>query len=226
MAVMPPRMVWVDRLRVWLTILVVAHHCALTYSVIPLWFWSQPQTDPSAGALTAFVMVNQVYFMGAFFLLSGLFVPGSSDRKGPGRFARDRLLRLGVPLLVFVIVIRPITVLPAAVAQPRAPGTEDLSLPALLVRGADPGPTWFLEVLLLFSLGYAAVRGIAARMDAGTARAPSPTRPPSDQRPPRWALPAVTAVLALLTFGWQRVVPDGTYWPVVGLPTPSYLPHA
>ncbi len=40
--------------------------------------------------------------MGCLFLISGYFTPGSYDRKGPKRFPKDRLLHLGIPLLVFL----------------------------------------------------------------------------------------------------------------------------
>jgi hypothetical protein len=33
------------------------------------------------------------------------------------------------------------------------------------------------------------------------------------------------AVLITLTYLWRMLVPAGTYWPVVGLPTPAYLPQ-
>jgi glucans biosynthesis protein C len=48
---------------------------------------------------------NQAYFVGC--LLSGVFTPVSLDRKGLRRFIQDRLLRLGVPLLVFTFVFSP-----------------------------------------------------------------------------------------------------------------------
>jgi fucose 4-O-acetylase-like acetyltransferase len=45
--------------------------------------------------------------MGLFFLISGLVTPNSISRKGPRTFARDRLIRLGVPLVVWTLVIWP-----------------------------------------------------------------------------------------------------------------------
>lgn len=40
-------------------------------------------------------------------LISGFFTPGSHERKGGRAFVRDRLIRLGIPLLVFLVVLRP-----------------------------------------------------------------------------------------------------------------------
>ena len=49
-----------------------------------------------------------VFVMALFFLVAGLLAPGSLDRKGPGRFARDRLVRLGIPLAAFTLVLWPL----------------------------------------------------------------------------------------------------------------------
>lgn len=43
--------------------------------------------------------------MGAFFLIAGYFSPGSFDRKGVGTFIKDKLIRLGIQLLVFYFVL-------------------------------------------------------------------------------------------------------------------------
>src|SRR5215467_13007348 len=45
-------------------------------------------------------MFNDTFFMALMFLLSGLFVWPSLERKGSARFLRDRTLRLGVPFAV------------------------------------------------------------------------------------------------------------------------------
>ena len=36
---------------------------------------------------------------------------------------------------------------------------------------------------------------------------------------------ALMAVMAATGAAWRLIVPDGTHWPVVGLPTPSFLPQ-
>ena len=100
-AVQSGRTDFIDRLRVVLTALVIAHHTAISYGGSGSWFYREV-TDggrPSSLLLTLFCAVNQSFFMGMFFLLAGYFTPGSLRRKGPARFLMDRGLRLGVPLL-------------------------------------------------------------------------------------------------------------------------------
>src|SRR5699024_11341191 len=98
----------IHTVRVAVTVLVNAYHCAVTYGNIPVWFYNQAPQDPPAYALDALVVLNQTWFMGLFFLLSGYFVRVSVDRHGPRAFARDRLIRLGLPLLGFVLIVRPL----------------------------------------------------------------------------------------------------------------------
>jgi fucose 4-O-acetylase-like acetyltransferase len=209
-----PRLFWIDNLRVFLTALVLLHHCAITYSHIPAWTYLEPGRDPSATGLDVLVSVNQMWFMGAFFLISGYFVPGAVDRHGIRGFVRGRLMRLAVPLVVFVVILRPLFVLPLWLRSPeRQPGFTGFLADSF--GSIDPGPLWFVMVLLVFSLGYAAVRAL---VDAE----------PGDDVPHRLRL----HVLVLVTFGlgvatylWRILTPDGSWWPVVGLPTPSYLPQ-
>ncbi|MBN9734012.1 MULTISPECIES: acyltransferase family protein [unclassified Pseudonocardia] len=203
------RTAWPDAVRVGLTALVVAHHCAITYSHIPAWTYYEPPTDGSAVLLDAFVAVNQAWFMGAFFLISGWFVPGSVDRHGVRGFVRGRLLRLGVPFLAFVLLLKPVYYLPAW------NGTGNALLWALTTP--DPGPLWFVLLLLVFSLAYALVRGVRGRAGAGT-------DPETGGRVP--GVPAVVAaglVLAAVSWLWWIAVPIGTFWTV--LPSAGYLPQ-
>lgn len=55
--------------------------------------------------LDLFMLLNQAFVMGLFFLLSGYLTPGSTGRKGAGAYAVDRLTRLGIP---FVVLLRPL----------------------------------------------------------------------------------------------------------------------
>lgn len=211
------RLHWVDNLRVGLTILVIVHHCALTYGNIPLWFYNEVAQDPSGGVLDFMVIINQTFFMGVFFFLSGLFVPRSIDRKGPGSFTRDRLIRLGLPLLGFLILLRPLAGLYGWLTMPDRP---NFGLHYLMTW--DAGPTWFLEVLIVFSLVYALIIALRSRSAVGVA--PGENTKPSGGRVFGLLL-GLAAVIGVTMGLWMQLVPSGTYWPIVGLPTPSYLPQ-
>jgi hypothetical protein len=135
----PDRIAYLDNLRVLLTVLVVLHHIAAGYGDIGAWYYHEPVSGPgSLLAFTFLMAINQTFFMGFFFLLAGYFVPGSLARKGTRAFLRDRLVRLGVPLLVYYVLINPLV--------------------CRIVGGAGwepgPGPMWFVELLLVFTIGY------------------------------------------------------------------------
>jgi glucans biosynthesis protein C len=48
--------------------------------------------------------------MGFLFFLAGYFVPRAFEAKGATRFLRDRAIRLGIPTLVFMLIIHPVMV--------------------------------------------------------------------------------------------------------------------
>ncbi len=108
----PSRNAGIDALRASLTLLVVFHHAAITYGAMGSWFYKeiQPSRAPSSLILTLFVAYNQAFFMGLFFLVAGSLTPGAIARHGATGFLRERLLRLGAPLLVFVLTLGPLTV--------------------------------------------------------------------------------------------------------------------
>ena len=151
-ATQPARNAGLDTLRAATALLVVLHHAAITYGAQGGWVYREIKPDgglPSL-VLTFFCTVNQAWFMGLFFLLAGYTTPPSLARKGGLHFFRDRLLRLGLPWLVFVLLIGPLTaaLLPWWQGKPLLP-----VLLALLERQVFiPGPLWFVQVLLAFCL--------------------------------------------------------------------------
>lgn len=224
------RLLYVDNLRIVLTALVVLHHTAVTYGNIPAWYYTEPAKDGSGLLLDVFVMFNQAFFMGFFFMIAGYFTPPSYGRKGTRPFLRDRLKRLGIPLLAFILLIRPLASFSGYTALRAEFAEQGKDLPYWLyyVLSWDAGPMWFVEVLLVFSLVYALVRQRRARHLAGPGGgvATAGLAPERDPRPLRpFALVSFTLGLALATYLWRFVVPSGTYVPFLGLPTPSFLPQ-
>ena len=105
----PSRLFFIDHLRAALVILVVLHHIAIVYGEgVSFWYVDPPKTESLAGfAMVLFVFFNQAWFMGALFLLAGYFTPGSFERKGTGSFLKSRLIRLGIPLIIWIFILNP-----------------------------------------------------------------------------------------------------------------------
>ncbi|KAG8149080.1 acyltransferase family protein [Burkholderia catarinensis] len=140
-----------DALRASLTLLVIFHHCAITYGALGGWYYHEVAAGPSveSALLTLFCAINQAFFMGLFFFLAGYYTPPSIDRKGAARFLADRVLRLGLPLLVYGFLIGPATI---SLAQSGAGYPFADTLGRLWRKGTfENGPMWFAEALLIFS---------------------------------------------------------------------------
>ncbi|MEU9121637.1 acyltransferase family protein [Streptomyces sp. NPDC048506] len=212
-----PRLEYVDNLRIALTALVVLHHVAVTYGNIPAWYYTEPAKDGSGLLLDIAVTFNQAFFMGFFFMIAGYFTPASYDRKGARPFLRDRLKRLGIPLLAFILLIRPLVNF-GGFAEWR----DKMPYWLYYVVSWDAGPMWFVEVLLVFSALFVLGRRFRGRGGAGPDAAAVVCAP----RAPRpGAIALFVLGLALATYLWRFLVPTGTYFPIVGLPSPNFLPQ-
>lgn len=210
------RLFFLDRIKVALTILVVVHHAAVTYGHIPAWYYYEAPTHASAGLLDLLALLNQSFFMGFFFLISAFFVPASYDRKGAGAFLRDRLVRLGIPLVVFYFVIAPITSVAGALAtKPDVFGNAPWWDIYLNTIGA--GPLWFAEALIAFAVGYVIWRKLAKK-----AVTPVVTEPrPFSYR----GLGLAILIISVVTTVWRVFVPAGMYVPILGFPSANFLPQ-
>lgn len=104
------RLFFVDYLRAAAITLVILHHVAVVYAANIPFYYLEPTSDGlSILTLVFFELFNQAWFMGFLFLLSGYFTPLSFDRKGPRLFVKDRLIRLGIPLVFVTFVLSPLT---------------------------------------------------------------------------------------------------------------------
>jgi hypothetical protein len=146
----------IDYLRAFVTLLVLYHHSTLAYTTFAhqdrAHFLSStaPIVDIQRWAFLDYAEnFNDVFFMSLMFFISGLFVWPLLKARGPGSFLRDRLLRLGLPFLVGVVLVMPFAYYPSWLAAGGAPGYFSYLL-SFVKAGWSPGPLWFLWLLLLF----------------------------------------------------------------------------
>lgn len=214
------RLAYVDNLRVFLISLVVLHHLSITYGAPGGWYYDEVQTDqlPQAAfaLLALFVSCNQAFFMGPFFFVSAVFTPASCDRKGPGRFLVDRLVRLGIPLLVYILIFDPLMRYSLATSLYGFEGglLDYLGLQLERFRGFGFGPLWFVEVLLIFSGVYLFVRWLRpATVDTPTSAA---------RAPGNLALLLFGIGLGLVSFGLRVWLPVGWSFEPLNLQLPFF----
>ena len=156
------RMYFIDNLRVFLIMFVVAHHVGQAYGPTggewPIF------NDTRSAILGPFFPVNAAFFMGLFFLISGYFLPGAYDRKGVRVFLKERLMRLGIPLLFLGLLVFG----PFAYTGYVSEGGQLSFLPfyfgiylgKLQIEWAH---MWFVAHLLVYAIGYAIFRLVKKR---------------------------------------------------------------
>jgi len=149
-----------DYLRVFVIFLVVLHHAVMAYCTGGEAAHGGSYTNGSAPVVDTvawpgfnlMVQWNDGFFMPLMFLLAGLFVRPSLERKGLGRYLADRALRLGVPLLVGVATVVPLSYY-ATWLQAGGSGGFGAFWAHMVTKGPWPsGPLWFLGALLVFDL--------------------------------------------------------------------------
>lgn len=207
------RIAYLDNIRVFLTALVVLHHFAITYGAPGGWYYiEQPVDGMAALILWPFVAINQAYFMGFFFLLSAYLVPGSLRRKGKRRFLTDRLVRLGIPLAVYIIVLNPILDELSAVADGNATHGFWADIVDHWGTRFGAGPMWFVGFLLLLTSIYLL---LPERRSSAEAKGPI-----------RLTIANTTVFalgLGLFTFLVRTAAPIGTWVP--NLVEPAHAPQ-
>ena len=147
---------WVDTLRVVLIAGVVVVHTATGYVADFAGFYYDDERVADTVVSTTFALLallGGVFGLGPLFVVAGWFSVPSLARRGAAGFVRSRLLRLGVPMLFFVLVVNPLADYLGNQWQ------EDDTFPGYLAT-TELSVMWFVAALLACSLGYAALRAI------------------------------------------------------------------
>ncbi len=159
----------IDNLKMVLVIGVIVGHATMAWTGVGDWVFTEPPVrEPVLTVLVLAAVMSALFAIPVFFFVAGLFTPRSFERKGAGPFLKGRLLRLGLPMLFYVIFLSP----PIEYVDP---GWADWErgfwafLPEVWWPPA-PGPTWFLGVLLVFSAVYAGIRTLRRRAITSPAR--------------------------------------------------------
>jgi peptidoglycan/LPS O-acetylase OafA/YrhL len=199
------RLGWIDNLRTSMILLVVSLHATITYSHVGGWYINLPPDPPIETKIVFFLgeMHLQAFFMGLLFFVAGYFAAKSLQRRGVGAFLRERAIRLGIPLFLYVTVIHPFIVYVInpwdAKFPPLGQAYVEYFRSGRFVSAT--GPLWFVEALLIFSI----VLALASSSS-------KPLNPSISERPPQPKtvyLLALAAVLATATFAVRTVQPIG-----------------
>lgn len=161
------RLYYLDWLRVLIIGMVFVGHVMMPFIGVP-WLIRADTIAPLSGLIAA---VGNQFAMPVMFLISGAGAFFSLRKRAPARYAKERLLRLGLPYVVFALLLSPIQAYYAALNQgtysgPFFPdflpyffnlggfGSRDLSF-----LGHYGYHLWFLGFVLFFSLAALPVIG-------------------------------------------------------------------
>ncbi len=204
----------IDYLRSGVTLLVVAHHASLAYNTVSFYDAdhylksSTPVVDTLRWLpLDFFVGWNDMFFMCLMFLISGLFIVPSLNRKGAGRFMIDRGKRLGIPFIISAFLLAPLAYYPSWLLSSGA--SQGGYLHHFFTNdGWASGPAWFIWVLL----AYGALVALAYRFTPGLMKKLSWTATSS------WNLVLVVLLLSLAVTIPLRLFIEPGYWAHVAGP--------
>ncbi|HEU0213527.1 MAG TPA: acyltransferase [Jiangellaceae bacterium] len=161
------RRAYLDNLKVLLVAGVIVAHAVFAWTTVGTWVLREPSIrEPLLSAVELLALVGGLLGLAPFFVIAGELTPSSLERKGTRRFLADRTIRLGVPMVFFVVVLSPFV---EYVDTDNAGWDRGFWAFTLEIWWPPaPGPTWFLGVLLLFSVVYVLARTIVARRPVRT----------------------------------------------------------
>ena len=156
------RTVWVDYLRSFITVLVVAHHSSLAYTTFAkfdktAYIRSTHAIVDSARwvGLDIFENFNDVFFMSLMFFIAGLFLVKSIQKKGAFDFVKERFYRLFIPFILGGTLINLIAHYPSYYVAHGESTFKAYIIDFFEVEKWPVGPPWFIWVLFLFNVLFA-----------------------------------------------------------------------
>lgn len=155
------RLLFIDNVRWTIIVLVLSMHACDTYSPFGNWYYVDRQQTGFGTALFfgTYQSFLQAFFMALLFFIAGYFSAAAYDRKGFSRFFRDRFVRLGLPTLLYMLVIGPLT--QYFLSWTWGNGGFGHQWLRHLKDGewlSETGPMWFCAALLIFAVVYGLIR--------------------------------------------------------------------
>lgn len=150
---------WIDYLRSFITVLVVAHHAALAYTTFATFhkeayiLSTHPIVDTKRSVgMDLFVIFNDSFFMALMFLISGVFALKTLQNKGAKHFIKERFKRLFIPFLASVTLVNLIAYYPAYLSSDKPAGLFNYVYDFFTIESWPVGPAWFIWVLFLYHI--------------------------------------------------------------------------
>ncbi len=158
-----------DAVRGLALLLGIVLHATMSFAPVPrLWFIQDTHPSVALGLLSFTI---HVFRMTTFFLMAGFFARMSFHRRGAWDFVRDRLQRIGLPLVIgWPIVFTPMSLVVIWASRNGGPFAGLRGWP-LVLPNFPLAHLWFLYVLLELYVAMLLLRSVLVWLDAsGTLR--------------------------------------------------------
>lgn len=161
---MPRTSLALSNLRAVVIVIVLAFHSSLAYLAsapapssafgqAPYRWQAFPIVDTHRWlGFDLFCAWQDVSLMSLMFLLSGLLASGSLIRKGTTKYVSNRMWRIGLPFVLAVIFLSPLSYYPAYLLRTSSPSVVDFWNQWLSLPFWPAGPEWFLWQLLALNM--------------------------------------------------------------------------
>ena len=104
------RLVFLDQIKAVMIALVIATHTILVGTLFSTDLKQIIESAPKYEAISFwFGWICNTFYMNILFLISGYLVPSSVHKRGVANYARQRLLRLAIPLIIATFLLNNIT---------------------------------------------------------------------------------------------------------------------
>ena len=164
-----------DSLRSFGILLVLLHHTVLAYVTFgflnpadPMATFSPIVDGAKWAGFDRIALVNDTFFMPLLFLVSGLFVWQSLKNRAVASFLLGRLKRLGIPFVIGLFVLTPLafypTMLEIKLVYGVSQGFGEFWLNFVKGGLTQPGPLWFIWLLLAFDIVVALSYGLINKL--------------------------------------------------------------
>lgn len=148
----PNRSLFIDYLRGFVVAVMVMDHAVQGYATHfgRFWFLADTTRDPFFDVLH---MISNAYIMPILFLLAGMFVLPSLERRGFGSFFKEKVMRLLVPFAIFMPLLTPLMSYPRYVLYTDPSITiPDFYILFFTSPLLQAGPYWFIGFLFQLTM--------------------------------------------------------------------------
>ena len=157
------RFAYLDNIRSLVVFLVLAVHSAVTYSGFGGWYYIEGSPEKLSifemGFFGLFQSFLQAWIMGALFFISAYLATKALKKRGVFSFLKERLFRLGLPLLAFMFIVSPfmLFIILGNYHENNLIENYIKYIKNLWWIGAT-GPLWYVQTLLIFCTFYVFVK--------------------------------------------------------------------